>query len=206
MKKLILLSVYALMAAMSVQVQAQEMDGGGPDFTFVVNYKGARPTITDFIDALLTDEPDETSDCDNWEGTWERRQRGLHEMEGEKWIVDVRNGYVRLESTHHGEMSYDEFCYWNCADGKHKIFAMNSGYVQNGKEVATECTGLCVYRYDNAKRLLTIVGWGLNGLGIEEGVPSDTFYRLPRTGKNLKWFRNDGKGGVLKWNGNGFSK
>ena len=203
MKKLL---IFALLLAV-MPVQAQEMDGGGPDFTYVVNYKGARPTITDFIDALLTDEPDETNDCDNWEGTWERCQYGLHEMEGEKWTVDVRNGYVRLEFTYHGETSYHEFCYWNCADGKHKLFAVNSGYVQNGQELMTECTGIAIYRYDNAKRLLTLVG-GLYELGIDLGLPfpAETFYHLPRTGKDLEWFTNDGKKGVLKWNGNGFSK
>ena len=180
----------------------EEMDGGGPDFTFVVSYKGSSPTITDFIDALLTDEPDEASDCDNWEGTWERCRQGLHEMEGEEWTIDQRNGYVRLATWYEGyTVVYREFCFWNCTDGRHKLFAMNSGIAQDGRENETECTGLRLYSYDNATRLLKYVGWGTNALGIDEGLPLPIFSRLPRTGKNLEWSTNDGQRGVLKWNG-----
>ena len=49
-------------------------------------------------------------------------------------------------------------CYWNEADGKHKLFAYNVGCYQNGTYSPGQFDGLTFYRYNNATKQMTPCG------------------------------------------------
>ena len=148
----LLVTVLPLMS-LTVQAPDEETDG-----SLVVNYKGSRPVITDFIDAFLTEDAEEGSDCDNWKNEWADYRRGKPLEKRQTFTVDVRNGYVRMENKFEGgEITFHEFCFWNCSDGKHKLLVEYVGVFVGGKVVETECTGLLVYRYDNAILALSFI-------------------------------------------------
>ena len=102
-----------------------------------------------------------------------------------------------------------EFCYWNCDDGKHKLFAQNVGLIQEGQPIIAQFEGLYVYAYDNATKKLYMIDQDLLGLGgdlwdYSNGVIT---FKLPQKGKDIEVFINtDGKVTQKKlvWNGKGF--
>lgn len=175
-----------------------------------VSYKGARPTVTDFINTISGFwEQDGEDGCYSWTKAWERYKKTKQTDPGNTFIVDERNGFVRLESKMEGSdyVTYHEFCYWNCADGQHKLFAYNNGMLDGGKAAASECTvGLYFYLYDNATNTIANLGFDIEVLG---GRPDDDYmplaYLLPRSGKDLTYINEKGKRGIVKWNGGGFS-
>ena len=101
-------------------------------------------------------------------------------------------------------------CYWNEADGKHKLFAYNVALYTNGKYTAGQYDGITFYRYNNATKTMTPT----SDVGIEEAYPTEmgasTSFTLPRTGKDLvvTWTWSDTgkvKKHTMKWNGRRFS-
>ena len=178
-----------------------------------VNYKGSRPTVTDFAWAAfpsLNYEDEEESGDRPWrtlENAMKRHSKGLAQEEGEKLDIDSKNGYILFE--HAGDENVDyifrlEVCYWNESDGKHKLIAFNNmASYTDGKPCLTEMSGIDFYRYDNATKRM--VRCDPPGFEIEY----DGIYELPRIGKDIiytKW-NDDGttKRKVLKWNGRRFS-
>ena len=96
-------------------------------------------------------------------------------------------------------------CYWNESDGKHKLFAYNQWFYENGKPVGGQYDGLTFFRYNNATKKMS---WcEAPGFDVEF---HNTTYTLPRTGKDIiktKWDDNGGKRQTtLKWNGRRFSR
>ena len=95
-------------------------------------------------------------------------------------------------------------CYWNEADGKHKLFACSRWSFENGKAVLGQYDGLSFYRYDNATKKMARCN--TPGFDVEY---LDKAYALPRTGKDITvttWDKNGKKTQkTLKWNGHGFS-
>ena len=94
-------------------------------------------------------------------------------------------------------------CYWNEADGKHKLFACNRWSFENGKPMMGQYDYLGFYRYDNATKKMS---WCESpGFDVEYFNKS---YALPRTGKDITvttWEDNGKKTQkTLKWNGHGF--
>ena len=68
-----------------------------------VNYKGSRPTVADFAWAAfpsLNYEDEEESGDRPWralENAMKRHSKGLAQEEGEKLIIDSKNGYILFE-------------------------------------------------------------------------------------------------------------
>ena len=95
-------------------------------------------------------------------------------------------------------------CYWNEADGKHKLFACSRWSFENGKSILGQYDGLSFYRYDNATKKMSRCN--TPGFDVEYLNKS---YALPRTGKDITvttWDKNGKKTQkTLKWNGHGFS-
>ena len=175
-----------------------------------VNYKGAKPTITDFAWAYLSWLDRESEECDR-EGfasqyyAMERYRKGQPQNEYTTFTVDEKNGYILYERDYNGEyMIRTEMCYWNEADGKHKLFAYNSCCYEDGKVSHGQFDGLEFYRYDNATKKMTMI----EAPGFETTF-YDTSYTLPRVGKDIivnKWDENGRKRQkTLKWNGRRFS-
>ena len=184
-----------------------------------VNYQGARPTISDFAWAFLSDyvyneEEDVLDEARNAaKQAWIQHRKGLPLEEGETLTIDEKNGYVVYESRSEYESVEDlvriEMCYWNESDKKHKLFAYNVAYFRNGKYEAGQFDGLSFYRYNNATKKMTYCDApGFDVMyGTEDGA--SVTYALPRTGKDIIY--SEWKDGVkkkektLKWNGRRFS-
>ena len=177
-----------------------------------VNFKGAKPTVTDFawaaFPSLNYEDEDESGDRP-WralENAMKLHSKGLPLEEGETLTIDSKNGYILYERS--GEEYADyifrlEVCYWNESDGRHKLIAFNdmASYLE-GRPCITEITGMDFYRYDNVTKRM--VGCEPPGFEIEY----DCIYELPRVGKDIvfiKW-NEDGttKRNVLKWTGRRF--
>ena len=95
-------------------------------------------------------------------------------------------------------------CFWNEADGKHKLFADSRWGFENGKPILGQYDGLSFYRYANATKKMTRCN--TPGFDVEY---LDKSYALPRTGKDIivsQWDKNGKKTEkTLKWNGSRFS-
>ena len=177
-----------------------------------VNYKGAKPTINDFAWAFLFSDEDDEEECDQ-EATagikqaLSRHRQSLPQEEGVTFTIDEKNGYIlyeyRPEDSNY--LSRTEMCYWNEADGKHKLFAYSNWLFSNGKPGGGQYDCLIFYRYNNATKKMT----QCDPPGFEVDY-SNTSYTLPRNGKDIivtKWDENGKKTQTtLKWNGRRFNK
>lgn len=186
-----------------------------------VNFKGSKPTISDFVGAYLNDYVynENDDDCFNEvrasaKQAWINYLNGKPQVKNTNLIVDNRNGYVVFEGIDEYEGDKDvvrvEMCYWNEADGKHKLFAYNVKCFRNGKYSPGQFDGLQFYRYNNATKKMTyyqMPGFD-SSLYTEDGAYIT--YSLPRVGKDIVityWYDNGTKKQkTLKWNGRKFSK
>ncbi|MDY6292716.1 MAG: hypothetical protein SPL78_01250 [Bacteroidales bacterium] len=186
-----------------------------------VNFKGSKPTISDFVGAYLNDYVynENDDDCLNEvrasaKQAWINYLNGKPQVKNTNLIVDNRNGYVVFEGIDEYEGDKDvvrvEMCYWNEADGKHKLFAYNVKCFRNGKYSPGQFDGLQFYRYNNATKKMTyyqMPGFD-SSLYTEDGAYIT--YSLPRVGKDIVityWYDNGSrKQKTLKWNGRKFSK
>ena len=180
-----------------------------------VNYKGAKPTISDFVWAFLSsrdDDDDEECFDESFNAikqTWIQHHKGLPLDKGETLTIDEKNGYVLYESKDGEDVGRWEMCYWNEADGKHKLFAYNVSFFRNGKYSPGQFDGLIFYRYNNAtKKMTDCEAPGFDAvMGSDDGAMIS--YALPRSGKDIiaSYWYDDGKKKqkTLKWNGRRFS-
>lgn len=182
-----------------------------------VNYKGAQPTISDFVSALVSATDNDEEDCcvdeafNFFADAWNNYHSDFPPQEGETLTIDEKNGYVRLEYS----VTYEtlehvliiEMCYWNEADGKHKLIAKNVVSLTNGKFDAGQFDGITFYRYDNAKKTMTLCD---DHRGLEAAYDVEDVmhtFALPRTGKDITvtyWHDSGQKERTLKWNGHRF--
>lgn len=161
-----------------------------------VNFKGSKPTISDFVGAYLNDYVynENDDDCLNEvrasaKRAWINYLNGKPQVKNTNLIVDNRNGYVVFEGIDEYEGDKDvvrvEMCYWNEADGKHKLFAYNVRCFRNGKYSPGQFDGLQFYRYSNATKKMTyyqMPGFD-SSLYTEDGAYIT--YSLPRVGKDI---------------------
>ncbi len=167
------------------------------------------PDIVDFVTVYLSETEDELRG--NIAPEWQKYLKNEKLGKGVTFTVDKKNGYIRYEMDYDiaypedktGEKSCVEFCYWNCADGLHKLFAENVYLTQKGKPIFTEFSGLYIYAYDNATQKLYMIDQDLLGLG-EETHGMVTF-SLPRQGKDIEVTDANGSKKKLAWNGKGFT-
>ncbi len=175
-----------------------------------VKFKGAKPEISDFVTALLS-RPELGEAVNDMVESWGLHLKGKKLPSGRKITVDTKNGYVRYDATSSdGETAYIEYCFWNCADGKHKLVAENVSLLINGEPVDTELTGLTFYWYDNASKKLSLKYAFELGADIEwpEGA-AGSIRNLPRQGKTIEFIYSTAKGKITKkltWDGNKFVK
>ncbi len=200
-----------ILACFSLSMAAQ-------DGSIQVNYKGAKPTISDFITAFLAPSSDE-EECDgeavnHIRNAWNCYLKGLKQEEGVSLNVDVKNGFAVYENRRkydgHEYLIKIEMCYWNLDDQKHKLFAYNYMSFENGKYSAGQYDGLTLCKYDNAKKSMFYT----SDAGVDtamEATASDVWvtFALPRSGKDLtitRWLPSGLKSSeTLKWNGHGFN-
>lgn len=179
MKKMLM--AWTIMMGMCLSMHAQD-----EDYSIPVNFKGERPTITDFVSALLSQE--ELGEyLGNLSDQWKLRQQGKKTKGA--WTVNTANGYVRYEEINMVDGMRDEntceFCYWNCADNRHKLFATSVRLIWDGRPVDTEHSGLSFYIYDSKTRRMN---WAsTQDLGVDIDVPGREVaqFSLPITDKNI---------------------
>jgi hypothetical protein len=176
-----------------------------------VNFQGAAPSISDLAWAFLSssDSDDEEEGCADESANAVRQalmryREGTPQPEGQTLTVDRKNGFVLYESRYDDQLLRIEMCYWNEADGKHRLFAYSVACFSDGKYSAGQFDGLTFCRYDNATKTMTYCE--APGFDVEYLTAS---YALPRTGKDItvtRW-KNDGthQQSTLKWNGRVFT-
>ena len=186
-----------------------------------VNYRGSKPTISDFAWAFVSDYvyDENEDDCfDEVKGSVKqalmKHRKGQPLNEGETLTIDEKNGYIVYEHRSEYESIEDvgrvEMCYWNEADGKHKLFDYNVALFQNGKYSPGQFDGIQFLRYNNATKKMTsceLPGFS-SALITEDGAYIS--YSLPRSGKDIivtLWYDNGKKKQkTLKWTGRKFIK
>ena len=184
----------------------QDLDGG-----FRVNCQGENPGISDFAGSYLAYMIDTDDDCmegvilyRNLHQAMKRQAKGLTLADGETLTIDSRNGYLIYEKNEDGYLNRLEMCFWNEADGKHKLFAENRWAFSSGKPIIGQFDGLSFYRYDNDTKMMA--PFYMRGLDVRSGTRT---YTLPRTGKDIVvtiWNDNGTSSQeTLKWDGHGFS-
>ena len=200
-------SLFIILACIALALPAQD--------AIRVKYKGANPTISDFVTAFVNyrdNEADEDECADEAVNAvsyvWDLHQKGLPLDEGQTLTIDEKNGYVAFENR--SEYESDEFlfraemCYWNEADGKHKLFAYSVWCFSNGIPAMGQFDGITFFRYDNATKKMVMC----DPPGFEVNY-FNTAYDMPRTGKDItvtSWDENGNKQAkTLKWDGRRFS-
>ena len=190
--------LFAIALTMSMAMTAQGIR---------VGFKGAKPTISDFVTAYLSQEDDEEM-ISTIRDDWECRQQGKVLSNGASFVVDARNGFVRYDKRYSAKTySYTEMCYWNCKDQRHKLMAVNRGCIENGRPVTAQFTGLKFYTYDiQTKRMSHAFKTDL-GAGIH--TQSEVTYVLPQAGKDIMATIHAPQKEVqilMKWNGEKFDQ
>lgn len=184
-----------------------------------VNYKGAKPSISDFITAYLAPSNDEEDGCDEEAMSgiryaWERYLKGFTHDENYTFTLDSKNGFAVYEAKYNNDDSEllirIEMCYWNEADGKHKLFAYNHRLYKDGWYHPGQYDGLLFMRYDNAKKKMYYHSDdGVEAFKETRSPNVEYSCSLPHSGKDIIvtcWERNGKKTQkTLKWNGHGFS-
>ena len=179
-----------------------------------VKYQGAQPTIKDFATSYLANitQPTDEDECGEWVNLYESMQKAMARQangqplkKGATLTIDQRNGYLLYEEKTGEHVNRVEMCYWNEADGKHKLFACNRWTFKNGKPVMGQFDGIDFCRYDNATKKMEECD--TPGFEVEY---MNTAYSLPRMGKDITvttWDDNGKKTQTtLKWNGHGFGR
>ena len=185
------------------------------DGAIKVNYKGSKPTISDFAWAFLTDATSDDDGCINEPANavkqaWIKQNKGRKLDKGETLTIDKKNGYVLYESKYGADMLRIEMCYWNEADGKHKLFAYNVASFRNGKFEPGQFDSLTFYRYNNATKKMTMYNNAIDAGKVYGEDDTCLYFNLPRTGKNItvnymNYNTKNIKKKILKWNGHKFA-
>ena len=157
--KINILVIVTIICSLSVSAQNfYPKESEYDEYSYNVKYSGERPTIKDFINAYVAEPEDEHTGMIN--KVWQRYLNNEPQPDGYKITVDTKNGFVCIESTTQDEgrnyKTIVEFCYWNCADGKHKIFCKSSFTYLNGKpEWGWQYDGISFNVYNNNIRKMT---------------------------------------------------
>lgn len=184
-----------------------------------VNFQGAKPSISDFITAYLAPTYGEDGECDNESmsgirDAWERHRKGLKLCDGDTFTLDAKNGFAVYESKYNDDLgeylTRIEMCFWNEADGKHKLFAYNHTSYKDGKFYPGQFDGLTFMRYNNATKTMKYYSdEGVQAVYESMAPNVECSFALPRSGKDIivTLWDKDGKKTekTLKWNGRRFS-
>ena len=166
--------------------------------TVTVKFQGAKPTISDFVWALINEHDKQSAEEEEGcadesfgglENAWKQHHKGQKLGEGKTLTIDTKNGYVCFEYKSEYEQTVNvvrvDLCYWNEADQKHKLLAYNVQCYENGNPSHGQFDGLIFYRYNNATKKMTFVESPGFEVQYGTGDGGDVAYELPRSGKNI---------------------
>ena len=180
-----------------------------------VKYQGAKPTISDFVSSYLSiaalDDDECVNEADNaFNQAWIKHLKGQKLDKGETLTIDNKNGYVCYESRYEQHMLRIEMCYWNEADGKHKLVAHNVLSFRNGVYETGQFDGIFFYRYNNATKKMSMYSVpNFDAIHNYMGEGTCVFFGLPRTGKNItvnymNYETKKVQSKIFKWTGSRF--
>ncbi len=163
-----------------------------------VTYTGARPTISDFVTAYFSSDdgyPEILGDCML---AWNAYKQGKKLAKGSAILLDTKNGYMRYTQNLRKAYGTDwsdkdvyhmDMCYWNCADNRHKVFAVALYGMEHGKYVDGQYGGMTLFIYDNDTRNMYQVSTDDMGINFDYTPQGETYpvhvVKLPRTGKDI---------------------
>ena len=168
------------------------------------------PKIGDFVNAFLS--LDETSEVlGTFRTVWNHYLRHEPLEPCYQFTIDEKNGYVQY--TFNSQLSEDfkddnvvsksihEMCYWNCADGKHKLIAENFVGTLDDKYLIGQYDGISFFLYDNASHKIYPVSTEDIGAYVDARIDESNFetgeqmtmydetvvvHRLPKQGKDIE--------------------
>lgn len=168
------------------------------------------PKIGDFVNVFLS--LDETSEIlGTLQTVWNHYLRHEPQEPCYQFTIDEKNGYVQY--TFNSQLCDDfndddvvsksthEMCYWNCADGKHKLIAENYVVTLDGKYINGQYDGICFFLYDNATHEIYPVCAEDIGAYVDPVIDESNFetgeqmtmndetvrvHRLPKQGKDIE--------------------
>ena len=157
-----------------------------------IKLQGQRPTIVDFFLDFIGEPEDELTG--GLYDAWQLYKKNKPQPEGNTFIVDTRNGYLRHEtiSDYSNTLSYFEMCYWNCADGKHRLVAYNGQTLTDGKPTQGQYDGVDFMLYDNATRTLEPIEQEELGIDLDYGIDYGS-YGYDSDTKQYFWRSKEGK-------------
>ncbi|MBR5726198.1 MAG: hypothetical protein IKX56_05635 [Muribaculaceae bacterium] len=172
-----------------------------------ITYKGKAPKIGDFLSSYLDIE--ETGELfGSVLDAWRLYLRQQPQKPCEQFMLDEKNGYLRYTFDSQScdfyddliDRTYYEMCYWNCADGKHKLIAENCFTLIDNKYILGQYSGISFFLYDNAShKMWTVAGEDI-GAWVEEVIDESNcetgeqltdsdipivVYHLPQQGKDI---------------------
>lgn len=217
-RSFLLMAVGTWLYCMTISAQvAYPKDMFSDEMSSQVKYKGAQPTISDFINAYFeSDEawPEIWGECLD---AWKNHKAGKQQEKGAKILLDTKNGFMsftfNLKEAYGDDWSSEdkyviEMCYWNCADKKHKLFAVSVYGKEKGEWTNGQYDGISFHVYDNTTHKmyqvpnedLGVVVMHDNANGV---YPKDAFI-LPQKGKDIRLKTLIGKNmteRLFKWDG-----
>ena len=184
-----------------------EEDGGT---YFQLTSETADPGIGDFVDFYFNEGEVLPELLGAIHTAWRRFKLGKTLPANTSLTLDRKNGYMRYERKwRDGCNSVAEMCFWNCADGQHKMVALSIATYENGSYLSGQYDGFDFYRYDAATRRMEILQLDDIYSGDNAWLDmSATALSLPRRGKDIVARRYEPKGVetmVLRWTGSGFA-
>lgn len=138
------------------------------DYMYEIGSFGKTGTIKEFVSYILAEPEDEMSGP--MSEAWNLYLQNKPLPEGVTILLDEKNGYFRYDKEYVEEFDAEEateifrntifveMVVWNCADGKHKVFAENTGGAVNGvPHDEWEYDGIIFYLYDKATHKLVTI-------------------------------------------------
>ena len=185
-----------LMCAPTLSAQTFEYPEyqGDEYMPFPVKFQGKQPAITDFTNAFLNLKKEEHF-YDKAYKDWNNYLQKKPLSKNASIIVDVKNGYMKYNIINPKDTIFMEMCFWNCADGKHKLVAANTVWVMDNDYGWDDYIGTYFYLYDNKHRTMRmLLPEDIGALYDGDGL---SVFFLPRKGKNI---RVSAAGGGERWN------
>ena len=133
--------------------------------------RAARVTIIDFVNEFVANPEDEFTG--SVAQAWSKYLSHQPQDEGVQVEVDVKNGFMTYsycDPEEPGNGLTMEMCYWNCADGKHKLVATSLWSTTEGRVTYGQFDGLTFRLYDTATGTSTTVPPEDLGVNLYEGI------------------------------------
>lgn len=197
--RLLALAIVAWLCCAGISAQvAYPKDMFAEEMAIQVKYKGAQPTIINFISSYFDSDEEWPEIWGTCRDAWKAHIARKRLEKGCNILLDSKNGFMQftqnLKEAYGDDFTaedkyYIEMCYWNCADKKHKVFAVSMRGKERGKWTNGQYDGVTFYVYNNKSRKMYHVPSEDLGITIDYKNVGDIYpvhaFILPREGKDV---------------------